>query len=649
MNGDATVTTALAPFDWAIVVLFIGGSIAVGLLYTKKASKDISSFFVSGRVLPWYICGMAWVASGFASDTPLWVSALVRSQGIHYAWKYWGPIIGMTLAAVLFARLWRRLGVVTDVELLENRYSSPIAGFLRLWEGSFKALVYCPLVIAWVVKAMEVISREAMGLPEEYQAWTTVIVVGLGLIMCTMSGLMGVVATGSLQFALATGGTILLAVMSVRHVGGLDALVTHLQSLEGWPGRDLTFLPRPGNSGGLGQMPLWNIIGMFGILWWSNAYCGDYAAQRVLACKDSRHASLGVWFFAILYYPIMAWPWLIVGLCSLKAFPLEMIDKAAVDPNIHKIVSFVGDNVLVDSIRDSAYPKMMVEVLPIGLKGVLVAAMIAAFISTVTTLFNWGSSYVVNDIYRRFLVKKALDKHYVFVSRISTVAMAALGGYISYKAMSIEQILMISWVILPASTIVGLLRWLWWRQNAAGDLAGTITAWSMGTGLALLSFEKVAWTATPRAAIDAIAAKALGLIGLSTEASFITSDELLGARMLLLSFMVAFMAVVVSLLGKPTDMQHLKTFVLKAKPPKYLWRRVLQETGCDYETESLGRTLVSWILACVSVMSLVFAIGKLLLGEPLVGLVNLGIFVVSTIWVVKRMNDDFKHECSEPQ
>jgi len=623
---------ALTPLDWTIVVLFIVGSMAVGLFYTKKASKDVSSFFVSGRVLPWYICGMAWVASGFASDTPLWVSALVRGQGIHYAWKYWGPLIGWTLGAVLFARMWRRLGVVTDVELLENRYNTPLGKFLRLWEGSFKALVYCPLVIAWVVKAMEVISREAMGLPPEFQVWTTVIVVGLGLIMCTSAGLMGVVATGTVQFGLATGGTILLAVMAVHHVGGLEVLVDHLKHIEGWPGKDLNFLPRLGTDGGIGTMPLWNILGMFGILWWSAAYCGDYAAQRVLSCKDGRNASLGVLFFALLYFPIMAWPWLMVGLCSLITFPLEMGANGA----------------LIDTLRDSAYPRMMVEVLPIGLKGLMVAALIAAFISTITTLFNWGSSYTVNDLYRRFLVKKASDKHYVTVGRIATVGMAALGGYISFHAASIEQILKISWVILPASTTVGLLRWLWWRQNAAGDLAGTVTAWCLGTTMAMLSFTKVAWTEVPRAFIDGIATKLLGIIGIASDASFIASDELLGARMLFLTAMVATMAIVVSLLNKPTDMEHLKKFALKAKPPKFLWKPVIEATGVEYNApETLGRTLISWFLAVTSVVTLIFAIGKLLLGNPIIGVVHVVLFVVSTTLLVKRIKEDFKNEGHE--
>ncbi|MEO0796728.1 MAG: hypothetical protein AAFX93_16290 [Verrucomicrobiota bacterium] len=603
-------------------------------MFTRRASASVDSFFVSGRTLTWYVCGMAWVASGFASDTPLWVSALVRSQGLHYAWKYWAALFGWTLAAVLFARMWRRLSVVTDVELLENRYDTKLGSFLRLWEGGFKALIYCPLIIAWVVKAMEVITRETMGLPQEYQVVTTVIVVGLGLLMCTMAGLWGVVATGVLQFVIATLGTIMLAVLAVHHVGGLDALVTHLKSMDGWAGKDLNFIPKFGDGVDIGTMPFWNIIGLFGVLWWGGAYCGDYAAQRVLACKDSRHASMGVLFFALLYFPIMAWPWLMVGLCSLVSFPLEM----------------GADGKLFDPLGDSAYPRMMVEVLPIGLKGFMVAALVAAFISTITTLFNWGSSYTVNDIYRRFLVKSAPDKHYVMVSRITTVGIAILGGFISFQATSIEQLLKISWVIMPAATVVGLMRWLWWRQTAAGDLAGTITAWLLGSTMAVLSFDAIGWTAGPREAIDSFAANVFNAIGLSTNASFILSDELLGARMLFLASMVGGMSVVVSLLGKPTNLEHLKRFVLKARPPKFLWRPVLERAEIDYESsDTLGRVFVSWVIATTSVVSLVFAIGKLMLGEPWIGVMNLVIFAGSTYWIVKRFRADFARESAIEQ
>ena len=597
---------ALSPIDWAIVVVFLLGSMGVGLIFTKKASANISSFFVSGRALPWYVCAMAWVASGFASDTPLWVSARVRTGGVQSVWVYWAPLIGYGLGAVLFARLWRRLGVITDVEVLENRYSGKLAPVLRFWEGGSKALFFCPLIIGWVVKAMEVIAREAMGLPEEYRVWTTVIVIALGLAMCMAAGLWGVVATGALQFLLATAGTILLAVMSVRYVGGLDAMVEQLKAIEHWPGHTLAIAPEIGS--GATQMSVWNAIGIFFIFWWGAAYCGDYAAQRILACKDSKNSSYCVLFFSILYYPIMAWPWVIVALCSMIVFP-DLTD------------------------HDSAYPKMMVTILGPGLRGVLVAALIAAFISTVTTLFNWGGSYVVNDLYKRFIVRDATTKHYVNVSRIATLFMAILGGVIACMADSIEQLLQICWVIIPGVIVVGLMRWLWWRLNTAGDLAGTVTAWVFG--FALLIFK----------VFDAPARMVLNL---DEETNFSTDGDLLGARMILLSAMVIAVSVIVSLLGKPNDIEHLKKFVRKARPPKFLWRRVIDQMDVDYHApETFGRTMLSWALAVISIGSLVFAIGKLLLGEPLLGLVNLGLFAGSTIWVFMRIRADFEHEQQE--
>ena len=613
----AVEVQALSPVDWAIVVVFLLGSMGVGLIFTKKASANISSFFVSGRALPWYVCAMAWVASGFASDTPLWVSARVRTGGIQSVWVYWAPLIGFGLGAVLFARLWRRLGVITDVEVLENRYSGKLAPILRFWEGGSKALFFCPLIIGWVVKAMVVIAREAMGLPEEViimgfsvncQILTTVIVVGLGLVMCMAAGLWGVVATGALQFLLATAGTVLLAVMSIRYVGGLDAMVEQLKAIESWPGHTLAIAPEIGS--GATQMSVWNAIGIFFIFWWGAAYCGDYAAQRILACKDSKNSSYCVLFFSILYYPIMAWPWVIVALCSMIVFP-DLTD------------------------HDSAYPKMMVTILGPGLRGVLVAALIAAFISTVTTLFNWGGSYVVNDLYKRFIVRDGTTKHYVNVSRIATLFMAILGGIISCMADSIGQLLQICWVIIPGVIVVGLMRWLWWRLNTAGDLAGTVTAWVFG--FALLLFK-------------VFDAPVRNIFNLDPEVEFSTDGDLLGARMLLLTAIVIIVAVTVSLLGKPNDIEHLKIFVKKARPPKFLWRRVIDQMECEYHApETFGRTMLSWALAVISVGSLVFAIGKLLLGEPLLGLGCVLVFVASTVWVVMRIRDDFEHEQEELQ
>ncbi len=598
--------TGLHWIDWTIVVVFMLITVGIGLYFTKRASANISSFFLTGRTLPWYIAGMAWVASAFASDTPLWVSALVRRIGVYSLWQYWSPLIGMALAAVLFARLWRRLGVLTDVELLENRYSGKLAGFLRFWEGGTKALFFAPLVIGWVVKAMEVIGREAMGLPEEYRVWTTVVVVGLGLLMVTLSGLWGVVSTGVFQFVLATVGTIVLAALSVQRVGGLEAMVEQLRDMTEWSGHNLNIMPDIGS--GPTQMSIWNAIGFFCIMWYGTAFAGDYAAQRILACKDSRHSSFAVLAFAILYYSIMAWPWIVVGLCSLIVFP------------------DLGAGVS----HDSAYPRMIVEIAPVGLRGVIVAAMIAAFVSTVTTLFNWGSSYVVNDLYKRFLVRHASDRHYVNVSRLTTIGMAVIGGIISFIAKDIQQLLEISYVIIPSVVVVGLLRWLWWRLTPVGDLAGTATAWILSP---LMLFGKV------------FDAPARSLLGLGEGVALSSDGNLLGARMLFMTLMVLVVAVVVSLLTRPNEIGQLKIFVATARPPRFLWKKVAEQLDAPYHPpETLGRILVSWLLALTAIASLVFAIGKLLLGSPGLGLVWLAIFAVSLWLTVRRINQDFEHE-----
>lgn len=598
--------TGLHWIDWIIVALFLLVTVGIGLYFTKRAGSNIASFFLTGRVLPWYIAGTAWVASAFASDTPLWVSALVRRYGVYYLWQYWSPLIGMALAAVLFARLWRRLGVLTDVELLENRYNGKLAGFLRFWEGGTKALFFAPLVIGWVVKAMEVIGREAMGLPEEYRVWTTIIVVGLGLVMVTMSGLWGVVYTGVFQFILATTGTIILAALSIKQVGGLSAMVEQLSAMTEWSGHNLNIMPDIGS--GPAQMSIWNAIGYFCILWFITAFAGDYAAQRILACKDSRHSSFTVLCFSILYYSIMAWPWIIVGLCSLIIFP------------------DLGAGVS----HDSAYPRMIVEILPIGLRGMIVAAMIAAFVSTVTTLFNWGSSYIVNDLYKRFLVRNASDKHYVNVSRLATIGMAIAGGVISFVAKDIQQLLEISYVIMPSVVVVGLLRWLWWRLTPVGDLAGTATAWLLSP---LMLFAKV------------FDGPARVVLGLDESVEFSGDPNLLGARMGFVILSVFLVSVVVSLFTKPNDTEHLKKFVLKARPPKFLWKKIVDQLDVPYHApETFWRTLISWILATTAIGSLVFSIGKFLLGSPWMGVFYLILCAVTLYLTVKRINADFAEE-----
>jgi len=289
--------------DWLVIVGYLFLTIGLGLYFTRRAGRSMDAFFVSGRSLPWYLAGVSMIATSFASDTPLWISALVRQYGIYYIWQYWAPAIGSALAIVLFARLWRRMGVLTDIEFLELRYSGRAAAWVRGWSGFTQALLFCPLIISWVTKAMETITREAMGLPPEYRLWTTIVVVGVALVSCALSGLWGVVYTDLFQFILATVGTIILAFLAVRAVGGLEMMVERLTALEEWSGSELLIRPSVGAAGN--QMSVWNAIGYFGILWISVALAGGYQAQRVLACRDSRHASLAMLLHTMLYYAVI--------------------------------------------------------------------------------------------------------------------------------------------------------------------------------------------------------------------------------------------------------------------------------------------------------------------------------------------------------
>jgi SSS family solute:Na+ symporter len=453
--------------DWTVVAIFLFSMILVGVYFSKRAGKNVDSFFVSGRSLKWYVAGASMIATSFAADTPLWVGGAVRKFGVHAAWTYWAPLIGSALGVVLFARMWRRSRVVTDNEILELRYDGNSAKSLRGITAGMMTLLYCPLIIGWVSKAMVTISKEVLGISAmssvafyglEFspEMIATLIVMTCALILCAFSGLYGVVYTDFVQFIVATGGAFLLAWLAVKEVGGLSSMYEQLSTLESWKGKDFNFLPKVhteiGSDTQNGSMSIWNIIGFFGLLWWGVALSGGYQAQRILASKNARHASQAMLLHTIVYYAVISFPWIIVALASLIVFPN-----------------------LTGGEHEAAYPKMILYILPDGLRGIMVAAMIAAFISTMSTLFNWGSSYIVNDLYRRFLCKKAGDKHYVSVARLVTLLIAIVGGVISYHADNIQQLLSIFWTAGSGLAAIGVIRWLWWRVNAKGELVGFIT------------------------------------------------------------------------------------------------------------------------------------------------------------------------------
>lgn len=600
--------TVLGNLSWLDLIVFGGFLLAVfglGLSFAKRAGVDLSAYFLSGRSLPWYVAGSSMVATAFASDTPLWVTNLVRLYGIHYIWQFWAPIIGSALAMVYFGRKLRRLGFLTDIEFLECRYGGTTARVLRSWSGLFGACVMCPLISAWVIKAMDTISREALGLPDEYRVVTTFAIVGLTVIMCSASGLFGVVMTDFLQLLISIGGSLLLAVLAVRAVGGLDVLVAHLSSLESWSGRELSLLPSIGS--GAGQMSVWNFIGYFGILWLLVGTSGGHMAQRLLASKSSLHASGAQLMHTVVYYGLMAWPWVIVALCSLVLLPdLGTENQAA------------------------AYPRMLVQLTPSGIRGLLLAGMVAAFISTLSTLYNWGSSYLVNDLYRRHVNPQAGDQTSVIIARVATVVLAVAGSIISLLADNIQQILSVAFVVGAGGAGVAVLRWLWWRLNGRGDIASLIVNWMAASALLFLR---------------AFDAPARWLLGLEPGISFATDPHLLGARMLFMFVLVISTAVIVSLLTPPEPMTLLRSFLWRARPFAFGWRPVIRGLDRPYEEiETWPRTLASWGIALGCGLCLLCGIGQLLLGSTPGGAALLVAFVLLLFITIRRLRQDYARE-----
>lgn len=596
--------TSLVFVDYLSIVAMLIATIGIAIYFTKSGGKDMESFFVSGRSLPWYAAGASLTATSFAADTPLWVTALVRDHGIHFVWQFCAPFTGAVLTAVYFGRRWRRMAFLTDVELVEARFGGGFAKFLRGWSGAFGALIICPIMCGWVIKAMETISREALGLPPEMSIYVTIGVVVVAIVVSTFGGLSGVVYSDFFQLIFATIGTILLAVMSVWAVGGLDAMVEKLHGLSTWHGHNLQLLPDIGSRPG--QLPLWDAV-TFVLLGFSIAIGGGYNAQRLLACKDSRHASKAQLLHTIFYYALMPWPWIVVALCSMILIPnLPTADQG------------------------SAYPRMLMMILPVGLRGFLVAALLAAFVSTITTLFNWGSSYLMNDVFRRFIKADDSEHSYVVIGRFATILIAAAGATISLMADSIIQLLTISYVLGSGGIIIAFAQWFWWRMNRYGALAGLVIGWAVVIGMLVFKI------------FDAPMAS---LLNLEDGVQFSTAERLTGARMLFAIVTVTFFTVLVTLLTPPEPMENLKKFLLKARPFAFGWKPVIRELGEPYDSvENFWRTLVSWAIGMVMVLSLICGIGELIIGTAVTGIACLVVSAVTLWWTLKRFQQDYEQE-----
>lgn len=448
--------------DWIIVAAFLLLSLLIGLKYKTEGSTNLASFFLGGRNLPWYIAGMSMVATTFAADTPLAVTELVAKDGISSNWIWWNFLIGGMLTTFFFANLWRRANVLTELELIELRYSGKAAAVLRGFKSIYLGLFMNVLIIGWVNLAMVSIITVFFDVDSSIAFWYMVGILLITMIYSSLSGLLGVAITDTIQFTIAMIGCIILAVIVVNSdkIGGIEGMKSKL------PEGSLNFLPQISSSGSDVVSTLSISVGAFfsfaAIQWWASWYPGaepgggGYIAQRMMSTKDEKNAVFATLFFQIAHYCIRPWPWILVGLCSVILYP-DLTDKK---------LGFVY---------------AMKDFLPVGLKGLLFVAFLAAYMSTISTQLNWGASYLVNDFYKRFIKKpqhevatEKEEKHYVLVSKLTTILIMIFGAFVTTQINSIAAVWEFIMECGAGLGLVLILRWYWWRINAWSEIVATI-------------------------------------------------------------------------------------------------------------------------------------------------------------------------------
>ena len=564
----------MAIVDWVIVAVYFLLSFGVAAYYSKRARKDMSEFFLSGRNLPWWLAGTSMVATTFAADTPLAVTELVAQNGIAGNWLWWNFLFGSMLTVFFFARLWRRAGVITDVELIELRYSGKPAAFLRGFRALYLGLFINTVVIGWVNVAMASILVGMFDIsPEEVRYYIFAAMVFVA-IYSALSGLWGVAVTDVLQFVIAMTGTLVLAVVVIRlpEIGGIEGLKSQL------PESLFRFTPEiySGVGGvayeGVLTLSVSAFVAYLFVQWWAAWYPGaepgggGYVAQRMMSARDEKHSLLATLWFTIAHFCLRPWPWILVGLASLVLYPeLDLADKKL------------------------GYVYAMRDFLPVGLKGLLVASFFAAYMSTVATQLNWGTSYVVNDFYRRFIRRTASEKHYVLASRVTTLVVMIASVLVTLVIQTISG----AWqFIIEAGAGLGLvliLRFYWWRINAWSEVSATVTPFVVYAYIK--SYSSIAFPDT-----------LFYIVG-------VTSG----------------VWILVTFLTSPVDEQHLIEFYRRIHPGGVGWRKVADRVSDVRDNTDFSWLFLDWICGVILVYSVLFGVGKIILGEVPLGLALLGL------------------------
>lgn len=565
--------------DWSVVAAYFLINLLIGLYYRKKASRSTGDFFVSGREVTWWLAGTSMVATTFAADTPLAVTGLVARQGIAGNWLWWSLLFNGMMTVFFFARLWRRAEVITDAELVELRYAGKPAAFLRGFRALYFGILMNCVVVGWVNLAMIKILMTALGVSK---TWAVVICLGVMAVTgfyTTISGLWGVLWTDVVQFVLKMSMVIVLAYYAVRAVGGMGALKIKLATIdaargaaEGGSGSILSFVPDLHSP----WMPILAFCVYLGVNWWANWYPGaepgggGYVAQRIFCAKNEKHSLWATLWFNIAHYALRPWPWIITALASVALYPNLK------DPEV-------------------GYIKVWVDYLPGAFRGFMLAAFAAAYMSTIATQLNWGSSYLVNDYYRRFDAPNRDERHYVFVAKLLTALLAIIGAAASLLMESVAGAWELVLSIGAGTGAVYLLRWYWWRINAWSEVSAMTTAGVVTVVLRVLK-------------------------------PFSGSEQTVFAKSILVTVAVTSVVwLAVTFLTKPEPESKLLAFYRRVRPSILGWRHIAELAPEVPASQDGWYNLLDWLLGCLMVYMALFGIGKLLLGSTEVGLLFLAI------------------------
>jgi Na+/proline symporter len=572
----------LSTLDWTIVGVYFTISLVVGIWASKQAGQDTKSFFLAGRNMPWWLLGVSMVATTFSTDTPNLVTDLVRQDGVAGNWAWWAFLLTGMLTVFVYAKLWRRSGVLTDIEFYELRYSGKAAAFLRGFRALYLGLVFNVLVMGAVSLAAVKFGEIVLGLP----GWVTLaFACSITLAYSALGGLKAVIITDFVQFTLAMIGSVwgMFYILGLPEIGGLSKLISHPNVID-----KIALIPD------LSDPNLWVpvLLVPLAVQWWASYYPGaepgggGYIAQRMFSAKDESNAVGATFLFNVAHYALRPWPWILIALSSLIIFP-ELADIKNAFPNLP-----------ADKLgHDVAYPAML-TLLPSGLLGLVAASLIAAFMSTMSTQLNLGASYLVNDFYHRFIKPDASEKQLVMAGRLFTVVSIILGGGLGLLLTSAGQAFTLLLMIGAGTGMIYILRWFWWRINAYTEIVAMVSSIIIA---GYFNFANVGLEDWQKIVIGAL--------------------------------LTTIVWILATYLTPPDDEETLRNFVKKVNPGGPGWTKY--SDGISSEPWPVPNGILCMVLGCVAVYGFLLGVGQLIYGQTGLGIIICGLGTVSSFGLYK--------------